>query len=236
MKKHILAAGAAALALGGAGIASAASVPCAVNYPHPAQAKSIKAALTQAFVSCNNPGGNVPNATTETGTVPTCYPAETFHENAGSPAGGWLWGPKGSGSITFKAGKNKLLANPSDPNDPYPQNTDPNAVDLYIQIKMGDIRNNNGLANGFPGAVQSVARATFVDRVTNNAPMTVIDFPTGFPIQPENGKISKKTSAAAILDGLNQPALPACTNIELISVLVKDPNGNTFANLGTYLP
>lgn len=237
MKKHILAAGAAVLALSAASIASAASVPCAATFQHPASAKQIKASLTQAFVSCNNPGGNVPNATTQTGTVPTCYPAETYHENGGSQNTGWTWGPKGKGDISFKAGKNKLVADPGDPEDPYPQNTDPNAVDLYIQIKMADIRDNTGLATEpNVGSVQTVARATFVDRAELSAPMTVIDFPTGFSIPVVNGKVSKKTSATVILDGLSQPALPACTVIEVVSVLVKDPNGNTFANIGTYLP
>jgi hypothetical protein len=231
MKKHILAAGAAVLALGVASIASAASVPCAVQYQHPSKAKQIKAALVQAFVSCNNPGGNVPNATTETGTVPTCFPAETYHENAGAPALGWTWGPKSKGDITFKAGKNKLLGPPD-----YAQNTDPNAVDLFIQLKMGDIRDNTGLADATSGAVSTVARATFVDRAEQSAPMTVIDFPTNFGITVSGGKISKKTSATVILDALSQPALPACTTIEVVSVLVVDPNGNPFANLGTYLP
>ena len=236
MKKHLIVAGAAALALGAASTASAAAFPCAATYQHPVQAKQIKAALTQAFVSCNNPGGNTPNATTETGTVPTCYPAETYHENAGSPALGWTWGPKGKGDITFKAGKNKLVADPGDPNDPYPQNTDLNAVDLFISVKIGDIRDNTGIASGTNGAVQTVARATLIDRAETSAPMTVIDFPTGFGISVTNGKVSKKTSATVILDGLSQPALPACTNIEVVSVLVKDPNGNSFANIGTYLP
>jgi hypothetical protein len=238
MKKHFLAAGAAVLALSGASIASAASVPCAATFQHPVSAKQIKASLTQAFVSCNNPGGNVPNATTQTGTVPTCYPAETYHENAGSQNTGWLWGPKGKGDISFKAGKNKLMADPSlGIDDPYPQNTDPNAVDLYIQIKIADIRDNSGIATEpNVGSVQTVARATFVDRAEPSAPMTVIDFPTGFGIPVVNGKVSKKTSATVILDGLSQPALPACTVIEVVSVLVKDPNGNTFANIGTYLP
>lgn len=231
MKKHILIAGAAMLALGSASLASAASVPCAVTYQHPSSAKQIKASLTQAFVSCNNPGGNTPNATTETGTVPTCFPAETFHENAGSPALGWTWAAKSSGSITFKAGKNKLMGPPD-----YAQNTDPNAIDLYIQIKISGILDNTGVASGTNGSVQTVARATLIDRAEQSAPMTVIDFPTGFGVPVTNGKISKKTSATVILDALNQPALPACTNIEVVSVLVKDPNGNTFANLGTYLP
>lgn len=228
MKKHILAAGAAALALGTASIASAAAPACAVTYAHPASAKQVKASLVQAFVSCNNPGGNVPNATTETGTVPTCYPAETYHENAGSPALGWTWGPKGKGDITFKAGKNKVVG---------PLNTDPTASDLSISLKMADINDNTGLATGTNGTVATVTRATFADRAEFAlGAMTVIDFPTSFGITVDGGKVSKKTSATVILNALSQPALPACTTIEVVSVLVKDPNGNPFANIGTFLP
>ncbi len=172
MKKHIIAASAGALVIGIASIASAAATPCAVSYQHPAKAKSIKSALVQAFVSCNNPGGNTPNATTETGTVPTCYPAETVHQQAGSPPLGWTWGPKSKGDITFKAGKNKVV---------HPLNTDPNAVDLNIQVKISDIRDNTGTADGTSGSVQSLSRATLIDRAADQL-MTVIDFPTGFGI------------------------------------------------------
>jgi hypothetical protein len=232
MKNHIIAAGAAAMVLGAASIASAAAPSCPVAFQHPVQAKQIKSALTQAFVSCNNPGGNTNNATTETGTVPTCYPAETYHENAGSPNFGWTWGPKGKGDITFKAGKNKFCGAPD-----FPQNDcGPDEVDLLITVKISDIRDHTGIASGTNGSVQSVARATLIDRAEQSAPMTVIDFPTGFGIGVVNGKVNKKFSATQILDGLSQPALPPCSNIELIAVLVKDPNGNTFANLGTFLP
>lgn len=228
MKKHMIAAGAAVLALGSVSIASAASFPCAATYQHPAKAASLKSSLVQAFVSCNNPGGNIPNATTETGATPTCYPAETYHENAGSPALGWTWGPKSAGTISFKAGVNKLL--PPD----YPLNTAPGA-DLYIQVKISDIRDNTGPASG-SGQVATLARATLIDRNELSAPMTVVDFPTAFGITAVGGKVSKKTSATVILNDLNQPSLPHCTTIEVVSVLVKDPNNNTFANLGTYLP
>lgn len=229
MKKHILAAGAAMLT---ASIASTAAAQCPVTYQHPAQAKQIKAALVQAFVSCNNPGGNTPNATTETGTVPTCFPAETYHEDAGSQNFGWTWGPKGKGDITFKASKNKLFGPQGYPqNDPYVANS----ADLAISVKIADIRDHTGVATGTNGSVATVARATLIDRA-NNELMTVIDFPTGFGIPVTNGKVNKKTSATVILDGLSQPALPKCTQIEVVSVLVKDPNNNSFANIGTYLP
>jgi hypothetical protein len=227
MKKHILTAGAAVLAIGfSASLASAAAAPCPVTYQHPAKAAKLTSNLVQAFVSCGNPGGNTPNATTETGTVPTCFPAETYNEQAGSPPSGWLWGPKSQGTISFKAGKNKVV---------HPLNQDPTAVDLYIQIKMSDIRTLAGPADQDQGTVATVARATLIDRA-NNELMTVIDFPTGFDVQSSGGKIQKKTSATVILNALNQPALPRCTTIEVVSVLVKDPNGTIFANLGTYLP
>jgi hypothetical protein len=111
----------------------------------------------------------------------------------------------------------------------------PGSVDLFITVKISDIHDNTGLADADSGNVQSVARATLIDRLHNQL-MTVIDFPTGFGVPVTAGKINKKTSATVILNHLSQPALPPCTTIELISTLIKDPNGNTFANLGTYLP
>lgn len=227
MKKLIFAAGAAALAIGTAGIASAASTPCAASYVHPAQAKSLKASLVQAFVSCNNPGGATPNATVNNGgVIPTCFPAESFHQHAGQPALGWVWGPKSSGSLTFKAGKNKVAG---------PLNTAPDSVDLNITVKISDVHDNTGLADGTSGNGQALSRATLIDRAHDQVE-TVIDFPTGFSIPVVNGKINKKTSATVILNHISQPALRACSTIELVSFLIKDPNGNTFANLGTYLP
>ena len=234
MKKVILTAGAAVLALSfSAGAAHAAALcQTAPNiYPHPAKAGKLTSNLVQAFVSCGNPGGNTPNATTEGGTVPTCFPAETYNEKDGSPGSGWLWGPKSQGTISFKAGKNKIFPGPGNINPP-------DSGDLFIQVKMADIQNAGGPADGSTGNVATVARATLVDRA-NDELMTVIDFPTGFPITVDpGGKVKKKTSATEILNGLPgaQPALPRCTTIEVVSVLVKDPNGNAFANLGTFLP
>src|SRR6185436_2588581 len=101
MKKHILGAVAGVLALGfGVSIANAAAVPCVVAYEHPAKAAAFKANMVQAFVSCGNTGGNTPNADADgPGTTPTCYPAQTLNEKAGSPANGWHWGPKSAASI-----------------------------------------------------------------------------------------------------------------------------------------
>jgi len=228
MKKHILAALAGVLALGFyANIASAAAAPCIVPYEHPAKAASFKANLVQAFVSCNNPGGATPNATTEGGSTPTCYPALTLNQKAGAPTSGWHWGAKAAMSISFKAGKNKVIGG---------LNTDPNAVDLYIQIKGNDIRDGDGaLVDGTSGKVSALSRATLIDRAENKL-MTVIDFPTQFTVTTSKGKISRKITATAILNNLNNPALPACTTIELVQIIVKDENSNPFAVIGQFLP
>jgi len=220
MNKHLVVTGAAALALAfSASLASAGGYVCPVAYQHPKQAKQIKAALTQAFLSCN-----APNDTTETGTVPTCSPATTYNEGNGSQTGSWLWGPKSKGSITFQAGANKVvnILNPA------------NSADLVIKVKVSDVQDENGPATS-NGNIQTVARATIIDRAASVL-MTVIDFPTGFGVSASGGKINKKTSATEILNALSQPALPHCSNVEVVSVLLKDPNGNVFANLGTYLP
>ena len=217
MKKHILVAGAALLALSfSASMASAAN--CA--YPHPKSAKQIKSSLVQAMVSCGNPGGNVPNSTTEGG-VPTCAPPETYNQQAGSPGSGWLWGPSSKGDVTFKASKNKVT-------------TDVDSGDLSVAVKMSGLVDSIGPVNG-NGSLSTLARATLKDRM--NGDMTVVDFPAPFGLPCVDGKINRKTSANDLLvNVIGQPALPSCSSIELVDVKVVDENGNNFASLGTFLP
>ena len=74
------------------------------------------------------------------------------------------------------------------------------------------------------------------DCIDIGTPMTVVDFPAGFPITVVDGKSKIKTSANVLLNGIGQPGLPGCSTIEVVSVTIVDPNGNTFANLGTFLP
>jgi hypothetical protein len=222
MKKHILIAGISVLAIGFS--ASMASAVCDPN--HPKKAGQLKSSLVQAFVSCNNPGGNTPNLTTEGG-VPACQPPETFHQQAGNPIDGWVWdAAKGKGDVTFKASKNKVanILNPV-----------PNTADLAVSLKMGGVLDSDTLApaNG-NGTLATIARATFEDRA--NGMITVVDFPAGFPISAVDGKISLKTSANVLLNGIGQPGLPGCSTVEVVSVNVVDPNGNSFASMGTFLP
>lgn len=220
MKKHILATGFAVLTLAFSASVASAYTCAGAPFPHPYKARKVVASLTQAFVSCN-----APNAFTETGTVPTCAPAQTFHQADGSPNGGWLWGPRSRGTITFKAAQNRIVDPLNPPGD---------SVDLTISINIIGIEDENGPSDGSSGSVATVARATIVDRLADQL-MTVIDFPTGFGVTTANGAVRARTSATAILNSLSQPALPPCSNVEVVSVLVKDANGNSFANIGTFL-
>ena len=129
----------------------------------------------------------------------------------------------------MKTGKNELVG------VDYPLNTDPEAVDLSVEVQLRDIRDNQGLADGTHGSLQMLARMTIIDRVGDRV-MTVIDFPAAFGVPITNGRVKKKSSLSAILKNLSQPALPRCANVEIVYVQVKDPNGNPFAVLGTFLP
>lgn len=229
MKKHLVAAGAAVLALGlTVSIASAAAPPCAPGLAHPSKAKGLKSSLTTAFVSCGNLGGATANSATEGG-VPGCQPVETFHQAAGSPATGWEWGVKGKGDVSVTASKNKVSNILNPPGD---------TSDLAISLKMGGIEDSLGIADGTNGTLATVARATLNDRALQPAAnyISVVDFPAGFPITVLGGKIKLKTSANVLLNGIGQPGLPPCSSIEVVSILVIDPEGNPFATLGAFLP
>jgi hypothetical protein len=75
------------------------------------------------------------------------------------PPLGWTWGPKSKGDITFKAGKNKVV---------HPLNTDPNAVDLNIQVKISDIHDNTARPMARAAASRaSLARPSSIARPTS---------------------------------------------------------------------
>ncbi len=218
MKKHLLGGLAAILVVGIS--ASAAMAQCA--FEHPKKATKLQSNFIQAFVSCGNPGGNSPNTTTEGG-VPTCKPPETFAQQAGSPPGSWTWDElSGQGQVQIKAAK------------VVPPITPPDGTDLAIKVKLKGVLADDTVPASGTGNLATVARATFNDR--SGGDMTVVDFPANFPLTVSGGKANVKTSADALLNGISQPSLPHCSSIETVSITITDVNGNTFANIGAFLP
>jgi hypothetical protein len=250
MKKQLLGGLAAVLVVGFA--ASSANAQCA--FEHPKKAGKFQGNFVQAFVSCANVGGNSPNTNTEGG-VPTCKPPETYNEQAGSPPTGWEWDEeKGQGQVQFKASKTPPVNILNPPGD---------TMDLAVKVKLKGVVYDGGLAcssgpnkdatctvdsecpnsvcgpfnipaGPSTGFLATVARATLDDRAGGD--MTVTDFPANFPIAMADGKVNTKTSADVLLNGISQPGLPHCTNIETVSITITDENGTTFANVGVFLP
>ena len=215
--KNVLAVSLSLLVLGLG--ADGASAGC--DFQHPQKARSLSSSLVQAYLSCYGA-----NTTTEGG-ISACTPPQTFHQQAGWP-NGWLWDErKATGKVSFKAAKNKVPAFLSQPN----------TADLAVQLSLSGVLTAGSLGPaGGNGTLVTLARATFEDRAGGGTTLTVVDFPLGFTFAMVAGRATLKTSVNARLNGIGQPGLPGCASLEVVAVNVVDPNGNAFANLGTFLP
>lgn len=200
-----------------------ADAQCAFDRPNGSSGTTayLTSSLVRAFVSCNNPGGNAPNATTISGTIPSCYPVESYDQNAGSPNGGWEFRPSSS------AGRVYVKRSTAAENSFTPPTT---LRDAAITVKLYHIGNNDGGYASGVGSVQVLIRTTTQDYLGDD--MTVIDFPISFAISLNNslsGSASVTKKIGDILEVLNQPGLSDCTSFEIVSIAVRDPNGNIFA-------
>jgi hypothetical protein len=76
-----------------------------------------------------------------------------------------------------------------------------------------------------------VFRATLDDQ--DNGDMTAIDFAvvTPFP-QANKGKLTMKENPTRILIDLGAPPFPPCTQLEIVSLGIQDPDGKVFARIG----
>lgn len=211
---------AAILSLALAGVARA---QCTMEIP--GKAKSIAVAFVPAYVQCT-----APNIATQDG-LPACKPPTTEHVLSSSPPGGWLWrdptsasDKRASGTLQLKAAKNKLTG-PLNP---------PGTADVAVSVKLADVFDENGAATS-NGGIYFDLRITSNDPV--NGDLTVVDLPLATSLTVAAGKTKKKTTLNVILNTvLGIHGFPACSSVQLRSAVIRDPNGNAFAEMGLYLP
>jgi len=194
------------------------------DFEHPRKAKLFQADLVQAFVSCGNPGANVPNTTSASG-VPGCTPPETFNQQDGTPVNGWQWDERRSiGRIEFRE---------------FQGNFGGNSRDVKVKMRLRHILDGAGLPANGSGTITSIARTTLEDTVVTapgmGTDMTFIDFPAPFPFGMTDGKATVNfPPQAGVIIGMREP-LPGCTSLEILSLMILDPNGNPFAVPGVFL-
>lgn len=207
----------AAVAFVGASVASA-HAQCA--FDGAAKAKGIKTSLVRAFAGCPSITFAGPNSSTGGGT-PTCAPPYAHSS--------YLFDDK-SGSCDFKT--TAKLEDPCSSNS-----VTRSCFNMSLSSKCKGILRNDGTSpiNGIGAdagwALSTVTRATLNDEDTGD--MTVINFPVNIAMSiPSNGSMSVKTDVNTILFDLGLPSLPACAQIEIVSLSLQDPDGNPFAVIG----
>ena len=215
--------------------AGSASAQCEFNAL--AKTKGIKGSMIRAFAGC--PSTEYPTINTSTGAGGT--PACNDPMDGVLPAGGttYVFGEKGSCSVDLKAKLEKDCALLEDASGaviglpPGPCHV------TYVKGNCKGIMQSDGISpiNAIDDAGWSLAtlsRATVND--ADNGDMTIIDFPVTFLFgDPNNGGIKVDSSSAEALAGIVGPsgaALPPCTQIEVVKITLKDPNGDAFAVLG----
>jgi hypothetical protein len=235
MKKMIMPIAAFALVTFAAGSASA---QC--NFDVVAKAKGLKSSMIRAFAAC--PSTENPSINTETGGgTSACEPVTPLKDDGGTgQSSEYSFNGKGGCSVQTSS---KIVPDCStlEDNDDVPllMPAGPCHV-VYVKAKCKGIVKEDGVTpidatfdNGW--SLATLSRASLDDNT--NGDMTVIDFPVTFQFDdPKNGGLSlSSNSAIELTNFLGDPAsaaLPTCTQIEALSLLIKDPDGRVFATLG----
>lgn len=167
--------------------------------------------MAQAFTECA-----VPNTATEDSTS-ACDTPQTFHQQAGSPAGGWTFSAEGSVTFRAKTSDKNKISSPLNPAD---------SADVNFQIKGGGILNGAVPATD-TGTLLLVLRESRNDRTAGD--VTIVDTPISIPVPVVDGKISVKKSLNEIRNAILFHGAPRPFLLQIISIELLDPNGNLFA-------
>jgi len=202
----------------------------------PAPAKGVRGSMVRAYAACPSYSLHPVNATTESGTD-ACQPVTPPVLGGGGTT--YAYSAKGKCTVQTQA---KLLKDCSKAEDaagnPLGLEARPCHVTFVRSSCKGIVRADGKTL--ITGAQDDAWELATLSRASLNDPtggdMTVIDFPVAFTYStPEDGEMEiDSSSAEALLPlvGANGAALPACTSIEMVSIKIKDPDHNTFAQLG----
>jgi len=191
-----------------------ASAQCAVNKP--GRAKLMKTSLVREHLGCpSDPDFFFPNSQTGTGT-PSCAPplAESDYE----------FGASGRCTFKMKAFRDELCPLGMGPAAP--------CMSLELSLDCQDVREPGGdpiTNSGGDWNMEIVVRATF--DASDNGDMTVIDVPVVLPMGVANGDLTLKHGPE--LNSSFLTGLPPCTQLEVLSLRVLDPDGGHFATMGS---
>jgi hypothetical protein len=200
-------------------IASTAMATCTFNEPF--KAKGLKSDMVSAMTPCGGTSGAAINTASSTG-IPGCTPPVALSS--------YLFGAKGKCSIKSKA-KAEAPCKTTD-------FADPSCSDITLKLSCSDILRSDGTTpvggvddDGW--SISTLARTTFEDINGAGDEISIIDFPLQFPVpEPAKGKVKAKVSANSLLIGTGG-LLPACSAIEILNLVLVDPNGDPFAQMGT---
>jgi hypothetical protein len=208
----------AAVAFVGVGAINA-SAQCDFNSSP--KAKGTKTSLIRAVAAC--PSATFPTFNSSTGGgTPTCSPPYQMSTYQYDVA-------KGSCSLQTKAGAE----------DPCKFNSVTRAcMNLTISVKCKGIVRSDGVTpisapDDTGWILQTLSRATLDDE--DNGDMTVLNFPVPIAMtEPSKGGFSTVDNSDTnhILQDLGLASLPRCTQVEIVSLTLKDPNNASFAVIG----
>jgi hypothetical protein len=169
------------------------------------KAKQIKTSMVRAFTACGEPGGNSPNATTETG-IPSCAPPVPLSAyNFKPPCGG-------SCSVQIKAAK-KVCGTAGTP-----------CCCITINSKCSGVLGPDTLPANGPFSLFARLRVTGNDALGGD--MTLIDTPFNRTMNFTSGKAYYKSGC---IDLPVDAVIPTCSSVEFVDLAIIDPDGDRFA-------
>jgi hypothetical protein len=185
------------------------------SFDSPSSAKRLNTSLVRAYATCAGITVPTPNTSTMAG-VPACGPPLALSE--------FEFGPDGACSLLIKTRHEEPCADGSGTSCMKPS----------LRVRCEGVLNPGGGLTNAPGwSLRLITRRTVSDPASGD--MTQLDIPSTLVFeQARNGAFRLRADA---FDGacpfLACPALPGCTNLQIVSAAIADPTGRVFAVPGS---